>query len=151
MTDTTAWPDTDLDALRIAVLTEQERRARLTTAPAQAADLAKRYESAVGPNPAPVPFSPVPTFGHGPGVIVTFNGHPWRNKSGAWLSADPGVYPLGWTQLDLPSAPAWSGASVAYKVGDLVTYNSVVYRCLQAHTSQPAWTPTAAVSLWTTT
>ena len=37
--------------------------------------------------------------------------------------------------------PAWSGASVAYKVGDLVTYSGVVYRCLQAHTSQAGWTP----------
>lgn len=43
--------------------------------------------------------------------------------------------------------PAWSN-SAAYSVGDLVTYASNVYRCLQAHTAQEDWTPTDAVSLW---
>lgn len=44
--------------------------------------------------------------------------------------------------------PAWSGMGVAYKVGDLVQYSGLLYRCVQAHTSQVDWTPTAAVSLW---
>jgi endoglucanase len=46
-------------------------------------------------------------------------------------------------------APAWNGNSQAYTVGDLVTYNGVVYRCIQAHTSLPSWTPDAVASLWT--
>ena len=29
-----------------------------------------------------------------------------------------------------------------------VNYDGVLYKCLQAHTSQDAWTPTAAPSLW---
>ena len=41
LTDTTAWPDADLDALRVAVLTEQERRTRVAAAPAQLADLTR--------------------------------------------------------------------------------------------------------------
>lgn len=44
--------------------------------------------------------------------------------------------------------PAWSGDGVTYNVGDRVRYNGVLYKCLQAHTSQPDWTPTAAPSLW---
>ena len=85
-----------------------------------------------------------------PGGKRKWGGHIWQNKTGAWLTSDPGAYPLGWNQLDLPAAPAWSGASVAYKAGDLVTYQGKTYRCLTAHTSQAAWTPTAAPSLWTT-
>ena len=35
------WTDADLDALRVAVLTEQERRTRVTAAPTQLADLTR--------------------------------------------------------------------------------------------------------------
>lgn len=35
-----------------------------------------------------------------------------------------------------------------YAVGALVGYNSSIYRCLQAHTSQSAWTPPATPALW---
>ena len=48
----------------------------------------------------------------------------------------------------------WSGNEVAYSVGNIVSYGQSVdsdgatYRCLQAHTSQSAWTPTDAPSLW---
>lgn len=45
--------------------------------------------------------------------------------------------------------PAWSGEGVDYKVGDRVLYGGVLYRCITAHTSQAAWTPTDAPSLWT--
>lgn len=36
----------------------------------------------------------------------------------------------------------------AYAVDDKVKYEGNLYKCLQAHTSQTSWTPTAAVSLW---
>lgn len=42
----------------------------------------------------------------------------------------------------------WSGDGVAYKAGDRVTYNDVLYKVLQSHTSQAAWTPTDAPSLF---
>lgn len=45
--------------------------------------------------------------------------------------------------------PAWSGEGTSYKVGDRVLYGGVLYKCLQAHTSQSTWTPTDAPSLWT--
>lgn len=43
--------------------------------------------------------------------------------------------------------PLWN-SSAAYAAGDRVRYDGVLYKCLQAHTAQPSWTPTAAPSLW---
>lgn len=37
---------------------------------------------------------------------------------------------------------------VAYEVNKRVRYGGVLYKCLQAHTSQSDWTPIAAPSLW---
>lgn len=39
-------------------------------------------------------------------------------------------------------------ADKAYVVDDKVKYEGNLYKCLQAHTSQANWTPTAAASLW---
>jgi len=36
----------------------------------------------------------------------------------------------------------------AYEVGNLRAFNDVLYKCVQAHTSQDDWTPDVAVSLW---
>lgn len=44
--------------------------------------------------------------------------------------------------------PKWDQYSKAYAVGDRVRYEGLLYKCLQAHTSQETWTPTDAVSLW---
>ena len=46
--------------------------------------------------------------------------------------------------------PAWMPGT-SYQVNDRVKYNGLLYRCVQAHTSQPDWTPDAAVSLWSRT
>ena len=43
--------------------------------------------------------------------------------------------------------PKWE-ANVAYAVDDKVRYEEILYKCLQAHTSQPSWNPLAAASLW---
>ena len=43
--------------------------------------------------------------------------------------------------------PAWA-AGIAYEVGKRVRYGGVLYRCVQAHTSQADWTPDIAASLW---
>lgn len=37
---------------------------------------------------------------------------------------------------------------VAYKVNDIVVYSGSNYKCIQAHTSQAGWTPTAVPALW---
>ena len=44
---------------------------------------------------------------------------------------------------------AWE-TGTAYNAGDRRTYGVVLYKCLQAHTSQDDWTPDVAVSLWAT-
>ena len=44
--------------------------------------------------------------------------------------------------------PEWDGDGHAYEVSNLVTYGYVLYRCIQAHTSQQTWNPVDAASLW---
>jgi len=44
--------------------------------------------------------------------------------------------------------PKWSGNGVPYKVGDRVSHRGILYKCLIAHTSQEAWNPDDAPSLW---
>ena len=46
--DLTTYTDEDLDALRLQVLTEQERRHFIADAPSQAVELAERYAAAIG-------------------------------------------------------------------------------------------------------
>lgn len=51
--------------------------------------------------------------------------------------------------LLMPDAyPAWSGAGKKYKKDARITYNGVLYKVLQDHTSQETWTPEAAPSLF---
>lgn len=49
--------------------------------------------------------------------------------------------------VDPLSVSEWK-AGVAYIVGQKAIYQSKTYECLQAHTSQAGWTPTAAPALW---
>jgi chitinase len=51
-------------------------------------------------------------------------------------------------QASCTGVAAWSANSVSYSVGQLVTYNGSEYKCLQAHTSQPAWDPADVPALW---
>lgn len=43
----------------------------------------------------------------------------------------------------------WAAGS-AYAVGDRVQYNGTLYKCIQAHTSQSDWMPSATPALWKT-
>ena len=43
--------------------------------------------------------------------------------------------------------PKWQ-IDVDYSVNDRVSHDGVLYKCLQAHTSQISWQPNDAVSLW---
>ena len=43
--------------------------------------------------------------------------------------------------------PVWA-TDTAYAVGDRVQYNGVLYKCIQAHTSQADWMPDATPALW---
>ena len=64
-------------------------------------------------------------------------------KEGAPLITDE-------TALDLPDTTfkQWNGAGVQYIKGDIVAFNGITYRVLQAHKSQPDWRPNTAVSLF---
>lgn len=43
----------------------------------------------------------------------------------------------------------WDPDGVSYKAGvSKVTYNDLLYKCLQSHVSQASWNPADAVSLW---
>lgn len=41
--------------------------------------------------------------------------------------------------------------NIEYVVGDRVRYEATLYKCIQPHTSQSDWTPSAAFSLWART
>lgn len=43
--------------------------------------------------------------------------------------------------------PNWE-AGKQFEVGARANYEGILYKCLQTHTAQEAWTPTAAPSLW---
>ena len=43
--------------------------------------------------------------------------------------------------------PAWA-VGKAYAVSDRVQHNGVLYKCVQAHTSQADWAPDATPALW---
>lgn len=52
--------------------------------------------------------------------------------------------------LKIPEVfPTWNGDGVEYKKDTKLTYNGVMYKVLQDHTSQSTWTPDAAPSLFT--
>lgn len=44
--------------------------------------------------------------------------------------------------------PEWTSDSKNYQVDDRVKHEGTLYKCLQNHTSQMAWTPDATPSLW---
>lgn len=44
--------------------------------------------------------------------------------------------------------PLWK-TDTAYEGGIRIRYNDVLYKCVQAHTSQPSWTPDITPALWT--
>lgn len=64
------------------------------------------------------------------------------------------------THLTIRTAPAdivsppssneneWTGAQYQYVAGEVVTFQSHRYQCLQQHISDASWAPTVAVSLW---
>lgn len=51
------------------------------------------------------------------------------------------------TATPTPGVPVWA-AGVAYKVGDVVSYNGASYTCRQSHTSLQGWEPPVVPALW---
>lgn len=52
------------------------------------------------------------------------------------------------TQEDSSSGEAEWAINVTYRIGDIVSYENKTYKCIQAHTSNIAWTPDATLALW---
>lgn len=51
--------------------------------------------------------------------------------------------------LQVPALyPQWSGEGITYKAGERTRYQDVLYKVLQSHTSQEAWTPDSSPSLF---
>jgi chitin-binding protein len=106
-----------------------------------------RTNTPVAPTPTRTntPVGPTATFTRTPtrtntpvGPTATFTRTPTRTNT-------PAVTP---TRTNTPSGtPAWT-AWTAYSVGQLVSYNGVIYRNIQAHTSQPGWEPPNVPALW---
>ena len=149
--DLTALTDQDLEALRVDVLNEQDRRRIITEAPSRADQLAQQYESVMDAAPA-TPWDDL-TDRVGPGQrIVWTDGNVYRNSSCAWLptTATPETYPLGWSQeTGLPAEVLPWEPGGTYKTDDLRTFGGIVYRCIQPHTNyDPGHTPNLTPALW---
>lgn len=44
--------------------------------------------------------------------------------------------------------PHWNGEGFQYETNDRVSYDNILYKCLQGHISQPTWNPVDSPSLW---
>ncbi len=155
--DLAPMSEAELLALRGRITVELERRQTLAAAPALIEQAAAQYRAAAGVRDGTE--YRAPTGAHDavePGGKRVFQGHLWENTSGAFLAHSPSEYPAGWADLGPADAttpvpaehPAWA-AGVAYKVGDVVSYQGVVYRVVQAHTSAAHWLPDQVASLYT--
>lgn len=159
MTDLTTLTDEELDGLRVAVLTEQERRRTLADAPAQAVALADRYAAAIGRQDGD-PYQPV-TGAHDAypkGSIVIQSGDYYRAT--AWASHAPDTTGAPWERV-WPDGPGWTTAPPSaagpipwavgqqVEVGDKRTHAGRLWSAKIAHTTHEAWAPSAAThAVW---
>jgi hypothetical protein len=83
------------------------------------------------------------------GMVRTYNGRQYKCLQAHTTQTDwmPPAVPALWSDVTPPTTSEWA-YPVAYKVNGLVTYQGLTYKCLQAHTSQAAWTPIAEPALW---
>ena len=141
--DLTTLTDEDLDALRVAVLTEQERRRLIADAPAQAVALADRYADAIGRQDGD-PWQ-APTGAHDAyplGITATHVGKTWESlmTSNVW---EPGV--SGWREKVAQGYPAWvqpTGAHDAYNKEYRVSFDGGNYESvIDGNTYSPSSYP----------
>jgi len=84
------------------------------------------------------------------GTQRTYGGKTWEALQAHQTQSDwqPPNVPALWREVVVtPPTGTWA-FPVAYKVGDLVTYQGNTYSCRQAHTSISTWTPAAVPALW---
>lgn len=84
------------------------------------------------------------------GSEVTYEGINYICRQ-AHTVADPGWNPAAapalWERMAPCGTDAWT-PGVGYSAGDVVSYGDDSYRCIQSHTAQVGWTPSAVPSLW---
>jgi hypothetical protein len=97
-----------------------------------------------GPTPSgPTPSGPTPSGPTPSGPTPSGPTPSGPTPSGPTPSGPTPSHP---TPVSGPPQP-WNPTKT-YQVGDIVTYQGNAYQCLQAHTAEPTWTPTAVPSLW---
>jgi hypothetical protein len=86
------------------------------------------------------------------GDLATFNGITYRCRQAhaSQVGWEPPKTPNLWERPGAAGINPWANQT-AYVVGSGVTFNGLVYRCIQAHNSQPDWTPPATPNLWKVT
>lgn len=153
MIDFTDYTDEELDALRVAVTTEQERRYTLAYAAEQSEQLARRYLDAVGRTDGTEWVQPTGAHDAYPeGYVVLHDGKEWVSLTPAnvW---EPGV--SGWREnagtdpeTGEEVVPEWvqpTGSHDTYVKGDRVTFNGTVYVSVIDGNS---WSPTDYPAGW---
>lgn len=122
--------DEELDALRVAVISEIERRKTIVNAVDQAEQIARGYLKAVGRGDGSDWVQPTGAHDAYPEyALVMHNGKEWESliPANVW---EPGV--SGWrSKPEEGGGPSeWvqpTGGHDAYKTGDLVTFNGKTY------------------------
>jgi RHS repeat-associated protein len=93
-----------------------------------------------------------PGISYAIGTLATFNGVTYRCRQvhTSQVGWEPPKTPNLWERPGSAGINPWANQT-SYVVGSGVTFNGLVYRCIQAHNSQPDWTPPAAPTLWRVT
>lgn len=160
MIDLTTYSDDELATLRVAVQAESDRRSVIRSAPLRMSQINADCLDAQGIAEGDPWHQPTDATNAYPADwSVTYNGQQWRSLIPANTAKpgdpnDPQNYRWWQNETAQPPAPQpgqpaqWDGNGHAYAVGDVVAYQAGTYKCLQAHTSQPGWTPAAVPALW---
>ena len=153
--DFTGYDDEQLDALRVEVLTEIERRQTLASAPERADAIAREYGDAIGREDGGEWVQPQGAHDAYPsGSSVLHNGKVWESliPANVW---EPGV--SGWREVaepdpetGEPGVPEWvapTGGHDAYQTGDRVTFEGQVYESV---INGNVWSPRDYPAGWKT-
>lgn len=141
--------DAEVTELKATASLEEQRRLRVSRAPEEAEAISTEYLKDVGRTEGTAWVQPTGAHDCYPlDYTVVYESKTWKSLIPANVWA-PGLDPRWWKDLTtVPVSGAWDPNAKAYKVDDQVTYSGSSYKCLQAHTSQAGWTPTAVPALW---
>jgi hypothetical protein len=147
--DYTQLTDSEVAQLKSEATLEQDRRLRIAEAPAKAEAVSIEYLQDAGQIDGADWVQPTGAHDCYPlGYTVTFDGKLWESLITANTTV-PGSDPRWWKDLTTVVDPnAWDPNYKSYLVGDIVTYETKSYDCLQEHVSQPGWDPVSVPALW---